>query len=189
VKVGRGTIVDRVIVLQYLQEQRPVTAVHEAGHAVAGLSLGWPVELIDLDAGGQRLGQTIFQGHGGRMDNDPPADAAMVDLAGLVAEWIAGGEHGPETIISWLLGRWVYDEDIFRARYKMWEARDQENAEDDRRFAEAAVSRAEAVLREHWADVERVAARLLDRGHLINADIELRDPGAEQGREIHRRLS
>jgi ATP-dependent Zn protease len=155
---------------RYNLRDRPVTAVHEAAHAIVGSAIGWPVDLIDLEATGSQLGAVTFIGHGSRLDNDDPMDAATVDLAGHVAERMRAGETNLTAIVDLVLGPWTGDKDAYAACKRAWEACNDE--EHHRPFIEQAVDRAESILRAHWPAVEALAAALLERGQLTGADVD-----------------
>jgi hypothetical protein len=174
VRAGHGSWYDRLVVDCYNEAGRPVTALHEAGHAIVGRSLGWPVDEVHIEATGQELGVTNFIGHGRHCDDDP-IEAATVDLAGYVAEWIDGGPNGPASIIEWVLGPYRGDGDDFNARTWMWQATG-DDEQEGRTFVARAVRQAEETLRIQWADVDRLASALLHRETEVSHPFQAQPP-------------
>ena len=64
----------------------PVTAYHEAGHAVVALSLGRPVHKVSVLPNAERLGQCEFRKGVQRPSDDFIETEILIALAGAVAE-------------------------------------------------------------------------------------------------------
>jgi hypothetical protein len=172
VREGRGTLLDHIVIRTYNRNGRPVTATHEAAHAVAGRALGWPVDETHIVPSGKALGETTFIGHLGRLDNDPPMDVVMVNLAGLVAEAIRDGRDDLGPIVDAFFGPWTGDEDIGRSRYYVYAGTVDGDEAAPHRFVRDAVERAAVILRGRWAEVERLATALLERERLTGSDVD-----------------
>jgi hypothetical protein len=76
-----------------LVSSRFATAIHESGHAVYALVMGWPVERVSLHQDGRYAGVCSFT----IRDGAPPAEIAAVFLAGFLAEKFVASDTSAET--------------------------------------------------------------------------------------------
>ena len=131
----------------------PVTAYHEAGHAVIALCLDRPVHRVSVLPNRERLGQCEF----GKGRFKPREDALereiLIALAGLAAEARHTGTYQMEEA----------DRDL---RYVRRLALERKSARAAPRYEERMLSKVEAMLADDatWRAVERIAAELLKHG-------------------------
>ncbi len=147
------------------------TAYHEAGHAVAAVALG--VEVLGMhlyvlpnrptaEDRIQRSAQVQISG----LQSIVPDDQITIDVAGQVAEMIAGHRKR----LSWRPNKKRLAElASARNQRERVELMSDGDRVRDNPGAKKAVRRAETILRENWPAVEVVAKALLDgvgaRGH------------------------
>jgi len=131
----------------------PITAYHEAGHAVVALCLGRPVHRVSVLPNRDRLGQCEF----GKGRFKPTEDAlereCLIALAGLAAEARHTGKYQLEGA----------NQDLRYVRRLVLERKSERAAP---RYEERLLSKVEAMLGddETWRAVELIAAELLKHG-------------------------
>jgi ATP-dependent Zn protease len=130
------------------------TAYHEAGHAIAALALGRPVERVSVLPDRERLGWCHFGKAVFRPSEDRVEREALIGLAGLAAEALRTGSYGWEEATRDLR----YVRTLTRPR-----AGSDRQAE---RLEKRLLAKAEHLLSRpaHWRAVERLAAELLRLG-------------------------
>src|SRR5947208_13339112 len=126
------------------------TAYHEAGHAVAALALGRPVDHVSVLPDRERLGQCEFKKPAFRPSEDWVEREILISLAGIAAEARHTGDYCWEAADR----DRDYAEDLARDR-----------AGSDRkaqRLLRRLLSKAEHILYQdaNWDAVERIAADL-----------------------------
>jgi len=168
VKVGRGGWLDRSLV-ERLRADHPVTAVHEAGHAVVGMAFGWGFPSIDVEITSSQLGMTEFEDHGGPNCGDDPLEVAAYALAGYVAQKEVAGEDGRAYVIELVARPGKPDPDAWAATRQAFEVA--EDAAGVSVFIDRAADRAVVIVRERRADVELVAGALFKYGRLTPAAV------------------
>jgi len=131
----------------------PVTAYHEAGHAVIALCLDRPVHRVSVLPNRERLGQCEFGKGRFKPSEDALEREILIALAGLAAEARHTGTYQMEEA----------DRDL---RYVRRLALDRKSARAAPRYEERMLSKVEAMLADDatWRAVERIAAELLKHG-------------------------
>ncbi len=128
-----------------------VTAYHEAGHAVAALSLGRPVAWVSIRPDRKYLGRCAFGKGVFRPSEDWIEREGIISLAGPAAEAGFTGE------LNWLAGRQDYEYAFGLARGRGGKDRKAE------RLVNRWLAKADHLLGkgETWTAVERMAAELV----------------------------
>ena len=131
----------------------PVTAYHEAGHAVVALCLDRPVHRVSVLPNRERLGQCEFGKGRFRPSEDSLEREILIALAGLAAEARHTGTYQMEEA----------DRDL---RYVRRLVLERKTARAAPRYEERMLSKVEAMLGEDatWRAVELIAAELLKHG-------------------------
>ena len=131
----------------------PVTAYHEAGHAVIALCLDRPVHRVSVLPNRERLGQCEFGKGRFKPSEDALEREILIALAGLAAEARHTGTYQMEEA----------DRDL---RYVRRLALERKSARAAPRYEERMLSKVEAMLADDatWRAVERIAAELLKHG-------------------------
>jgi len=154
---------------------RIATALHEAGHAIAYLSIGRDFEYLSVDES-----QIIGDGK--------PIDAwnrAVTSMAGPAVESIMHHNgHGTDADIY----GWIIDQIQERREFAAVEDCDEPNDYTDAgAYAANAVPLALAVVTSHWEDVERIAIAALKVPRLAFDDVVALTTGGDQlGNELSR---
>ncbi|MBN9522578.1 cell division protein FtsH [bacterium] len=133
-------------------EYDPVTAYHEAGHAVVALALDRPVHRVSVLPNRDRLGQCEFGKGVFRPSEDWVEREVMISLGGLAAEARHTGTYG-----------WAEAErDLRYARRLLAETSERAAARLEKRL----LAKVENLLADddHWHAVELIAAELLTHG-------------------------
>lgn len=179
VKAGRATSSDRRAVLHYDNHERPTTAIHEAGHAIFAMTMGWKITSVDLHTSGHQLGLTVYDRSGA--SEGSLLDEAACSLAGHVAERAFIGESGAQHALALMYDVEEFDSDCDDALQAAFDAlpvpkdRADEHAQEQlvRDFLERAAARAEDVLRSRMSDLGLIAAALSQYGRLTPAALEI----------------
>ena len=131
----------------------PVTAFHEAGHAVIALVLDRPVHLVSVLPNRDRLGHCEFGKGVTRPSDDWIEREVLIALAGMAAEARYTGSYGFEEA----------DRDLRHVRRLILQRASPRQAE---RLERRMLSKVESLLADesHWRAVEAIAAELLKLG-------------------------
>lgn len=126
--------------------------LHESGHAVCALDLGYQVTSVELtpERGLTKVREPRWK------DDDQLRDRLTIAVAGRIAESIAGYDPPDE----------YGDGDADIIRRVLYDIRDTDFMELDR-----AERRAKRILVRRWQQVENLAAALLDRERLTSNEI------------------
>src|SRR5262245_5457563 len=139
-----------------MPDPREVTAYHEAGHAVAALTLGRPVARVSIRPDRKFLGVCTFDKGIARPSEDWVEREAMIALAGPAAEAGFTGE------LDWVAAAHDHDYAFDLAR-----ARGGDGKKADR-LVKRWLAKADHLLGrgDAWAAVERIAAELVRRDEI-----------------------
>ncbi|MCE9565062.1 MAG: cell division protein FtsH [Planctomycetes bacterium] len=131
----------------------PITAYHEAGHAVVALALGRPVHRVSVLPNRDRLGHCEFAKGKFKPSDDALERECLIALAGLAAEARHTGRYEMEGA----------NQDLRYVRRLVLERKSERAAP---RYEERLLSKVEAILGddETWRAVELIAAELLKHG-------------------------
>lgn len=134
-------------------QQDEVTAYHEAGHAVAALALGRPVQRVSVLPDRQRLGLCQFGKGVFRPSEDWLEREILISLAGIAAE----ARH---------TGHYAWDGAARDCQYVRQLAVQRAGERQAERLERRLLAKAEHLLAQegHWRAVELIAAELLRRG-------------------------
>jgi len=136
------------------------TAYHEAGHAVAALALGRPIDRVSVIGDARWLGVCHFRKAVFRPSEDWVEREMLIALGGIAAEARLTGDYA-----------WDAADRDYRYAYEL--ARDRGGgARQAGRLLRRALAKVEHLLaREvNWRTVERLAAELLRRGEVSERD-------------------
>lgn len=133
--------------------QDPITAYHEAGHAVVALALDRPVHRVSVLPNRDRLGQCEFRKGVFRPSEDWLEREILIALAGMAAEARHTGTYSREEA----------EQDLRYARRLLLQRGSERQLERQERRMLAKV---EHLLADdgHWRAVELIAAELLKHG-------------------------
>jgi Peptidase family M41 len=131
----------------------PVTAYHEAGHAVVALALDRPVHRVSVLPNRERLGQCEFGKGRFKPSEDWLEREILIALAGLAAE----ARH---------TGKYSLKEASHDLRYVRRLVLQRKSERAAPRYEERMLSKVEAMLSDYatWRAVELIAAELLKHG-------------------------
>jgi ATP-dependent Zn protease len=129
------------------------TAYHEAGHAVAALALGRPVQGVSVLPHREHLGICQFRKGTFRPSEDWLEREALIALAGLAAE----ARH---------TGNYAWDMAARDLRYVRGLAVQRAGERQAERLERRLLAKTEHLLGHHWGAVERIAAELLQQGSI-----------------------
>lgn len=131
----------------------PVTAYHEAGHAVVALCLDRPVHRVSVLPNQKRLGQCEFGKGRFKPSEDALEREILIALAGLAAEARFTGNYEMNAA----------DQDLRYVRRLVLERKSERAAP---RYEERLLSKVESMLGDDqaWRAVELIAAELLKHG-------------------------
>lgn len=137
--------------------ERVRTALHESGHYVVGLHLGWRFHAVSARSNGRLAGRVVVPCNPPR----PAHEHRTVDCSGGVAESIAGfADDSPERVV----GGMVQDHRDFARRTAEIRAAGGPLGHDP--GAESAFDAAREILSASWVAVMRLTEALLTRGTL-----------------------
>jgi ATP-dependent Zn protease len=132
------------------------TAYHEAGHAVAALALGRPVDRVSVRADAERLGACWFGKPVFRPSEDWLEREMLIALAGLAAEALRTGDYA-----------WDGADRDYRYAYGLALDRTGAARQADRLVRRVLAKVEHLLSREvNWRAVERLAGELLRRGEV-----------------------
>jgi hypothetical protein len=135
------------------QPHDPVTAYHEAGHAVIALALDRPVHRVSVLPNRDRLGQCEFGKSRFRPSEDWLEREVLIALAGMAAEARHTGTYSREEA----------NQDLRYVRRLILQRSSERQAD---RLERRMLSKVEHLLADdgHWRAVELIAAELLKHG-------------------------
>lgn len=160
---------------EILEETRPETAMHEAGHVVASIHLGYPVEWTtsipsdEADYAGHTEAPGWRWGYLNEANRPEVRNHAVIALAGTAAVAILKGE---EEDID------VYYENLLADGSTDWNKFEEcllltpDGMQNPYACFEEIWMEAVRILKSRWAKVEALASASLDKGRLEKADID-----------------
>src|ERR1700683_4421799 len=136
------------------------TALHEAGHVIAALALGW-----DPGSSSVQLVGDSWKGSTGCSPTDPDRfGAAIVGCAGVLAEGRLSYQMPPEGAESDMAWVWTAAADLNRER----RPGAGDDPKDSLAYVAVAAGLASRLLAESWEDVQKVAVELVANKSVSN---------------------
>jgi hypothetical protein len=153
------------------------TAVHEAGHGVAGWTFNVEMHLVSIRQTEEHAGVTHFNASGFEDD----VTCATILVAGEIAQRIASGDRSPR--FNWLKDTGGGDSDAEKAR------RFCDRTSRPLLMRQLVELKASSLVHTRWRAVEAVAEYLERRTLILPADIDrlCREAGARKAGEPRRR--